>query len=803
MGDAQQMSLGWRLKRERESHYWTQAQLAAKTGGSVPSINRWEHDRVRPRQDMLNLLTEVFGRPPERWGTERSLLWNVPFLRNPYFTGRDQTLLRLHQALSADKVIAASQIRVLSGLGGIGKTQTAIEYAYRYANEYEAVLWVRADSREALISDFASLAMTLALPEKEEVDQFLVGTAVKRWLQEHGPWLLIFDNADELAMVSDFLPRRAGGAVVLTTRSQITGLHIKKISMEKMSQEEAVAFLLQRDTSSGDKDGAEIPARSVSDREWCAAQKLWEVMDGLPLALDQARAYTEARQCSLSDYVDLYRNHRNVLLRERGEPVPEHPDAVANTLSLSFQRVEQKNRVAAELLRLCAFFSPDAIPKELITIGSTYFTTSLQSQTPSALLLNDAISTLRTYSLVQRDPTTLMLSMHRLVQAVLLDELEETEMRTWRARSILTVNAAFPHPEHSTWPLCEQLLPHALLAAQEIERQHIISEEAGHLLHETATYLQDRARYQEAGPLYQQALHIREQQLGPEHPDVATSLNGLGNLYQRQGKYAEAEPLYQRALHIWGQQSGPEHPEVATSLNGLGNLYREQGKYAEAEPLFQRAVRLREQQLEPDHPLIAYPLNNLAILYFEQGKYGEAGQLFQRALQIWERHLEPEHPLVAYSLNNLGETYRKQGKYSEAGQLYQRTLDIWGQQSGSEHPLAAYSLNGLANLYFEQGKCAQAEPLYLRALQIWELQETQHPEMAAVIHDLAIFYETQHRQQEALSLYRRALAIRERAFGPAHPKTQETQEHLTILLRAMDCDALSPLLEISSREQEA
>ncbi len=233
MANGQEWSSGQRLRRERESHHWTQEQLAEKIGGSVPSINRWEHDRSAPRQDMFNLLSEVFGKPPERWGTGRQILWNIPFLRNPYFTGRDQLLQRLHQALAADNTVALSQTRSISGLGGIGKTQTAIEYAYRYANEYEAVLWVQADSREVLVADFVRLALILNVLEKEETDSFRMITAVKRWLEKHGPWLLILDNADDLAVVSDFLPRWPGGAMLLTTQSQISGPHIKNISSGK------------------------------------------------------------------------------------------------------------------------------------------------------------------------------------------------------------------------------------------------------------------------------------------------------------------------------------------------------------------------------------------------------------------------------------------------------------------------------------------------------------------------------------------------------------------------------------------
>ncbi len=216
MADAQSVSLGKRLRQERELRQWTQEELAEKIGRSVPSINRWEHDRAEPQPDALKALTALFGKPPDRWGTSR---WNVPFLRNPYFTGRKPLLSRLHSTLAADKTVALSQTRAISGLGGIGKTQIAIEYAYRYAREYEAVLWVQADSHEVLVSDFARLAQTLELPDKEEKDQWRIVSAVKRWLQEHSAWLLILDNADEPAVLADFLPRGMGGATLVHVSS--------------------------------------------------------------------------------------------------------------------------------------------------------------------------------------------------------------------------------------------------------------------------------------------------------------------------------------------------------------------------------------------------------------------------------------------------------------------------------------------------------------------------------------------------------------------------------------------------------
>src|SRR5207245_443512 len=142
--------------------------------------------------------------------------WNIPFARNPLFTGRENVLKRLYDTLRASKTAA------VSGLGGIGKTQTAVEYAYRNRDDYKAIVWVKAESRESLNSDFVSIAHLLDLPEKQEQEQRLIVEAVKRWFKDHSGWLLICDNADDLKMVRDFLPTGGKGHILLTTRAQAT-----------------------------------------------------------------------------------------------------------------------------------------------------------------------------------------------------------------------------------------------------------------------------------------------------------------------------------------------------------------------------------------------------------------------------------------------------------------------------------------------------------------------------------------------------------------------------------------------------
>ncbi|MDQ2716361.1 MAG: tetratricopeptide repeat protein [Chloroflexota bacterium] len=278
-------------------------------------------------------------------------------------------------------------------------------------------------------------------------------------------------------------------------------------------------------------------------------------------------------------------------------------------------------------MRLCAFLGPDAIAEEILTADASVLGPVLAPVASDAVQRNQAIEALRAYSLMRRDPSKRMLSLHRLVQAVLQDTLEQEERRTWAERALLVITASFPSPEHATWSLCERLLTQAMVGTQIIDGYQIINEKAALFLYEVASYFHGRARYRSAEPLYRRALHIYEQALGSEHPSKGSTLHALATLAQDQGKYAEAEPLYRRALHIYEQALGPEHPDVAYPLNHLALLYSDQGKYSEAEPLSQRALRIREQNLGPEHPLIGQTRRNYAFLLRKMGRDADAQKL--------------------------------------------------------------------------------------------------------------------------------------------------------------------------------
>jgi tetratricopeptide (TPR) repeat protein len=554
-------------------------------------------------------------------------IWNIPYPRNPYFTGREELLSRLAASLRAGQTVGISQPQAVSGLGGVGKTQIALEYVYRYYQEYEAVLWTRADTQEALISGFVAFANLLHLPQQEERDQLKIMQEVKDWLMNHTGWLLLLDNADDLALVQDFLPPAGRGHTLLSTRAASMGRLAQRIEVDALDSESGALLLLRR----AGRLGSDAPLEQAKASERIIARQITQELGGLPLALDQAGAYIEETQCSLADYLHLYRSQRAELLKARGGLVPDHPEPVATTWSLSFDQVQERSLAAADLLRVCAFLHPDAIPEELITEGAAALGPSLQAVAQSLLAFNQAIGVLLSYSLLKRNAEEHQLSIHRLVQAVLKDGMEKHIYRDWAERVVQAVNQALPtEVDYGPYARYERCLPHAQECAQLIEQEQFTSDAASTLLHQTGIYLWTHARYAEAEAFFQQSLRIWEQAYGPDHPQVAYPLNGLAILYREQGKYAEAEPLYQRALRIREHALGPDHPQVAYPLTNLARLYREQGKYAEAEPLYQRALRIREKALGPDHPHTREVVRNYAGLLRKMGREPEATQLEAR-----------------------------------------------------------------------------------------------------------------------------------------------------------------------------
>jgi tetratricopeptide (TPR) repeat protein len=713
-------------------------------------------------------------RPSSTTTPRTPAIWMVPYLRNPHFTGRNELLDHLQRqfALRENEQqhttihhAALTQSQAIKGLGGIGKTQTAIEYAYRARERgrYTHTLWISAASEEAVMSSFAALKDRVpALEQEEESDQRALVNKALRWLEQcPDPWLLIYDNADDITFLPAYLPKEGWGSILLTTRASAIGALAESLEVDALPLEDAIHLLLRRAGCESDT--------TPQERE--EASTIVLALGQFPLAIDQAGAYIEETGCSLADYLLLYQQHQHELLARRGRQTSGYPDSVATTWSLAFEQIEEHHPAAAELLQVCAFMAPDQIPEELLTEGASYWPAALQEVVTDRLRFNQMLSTLLSFSLIKRMGRERQLSMHRLVQVVQQARMTPEEQRQWALRLVFTVLAVFPRESDAfaSWQVCQRLLQQVLACETLIEQHKLLLPEAADLLDRTGKYLIARALYSLAEPLLRRALGMREQLLGPEHLDVAISLHHLGGLCWHLGKYAEAEPLYQRALHIREQYLGPEHYDVAELLNDLALLYYDQGNRTQAELLYLRVLHILERLFGPDHPDATFPLRNLALLYHDQGKYAQAERLCLRALRIDEQHLGSEHPNLAMSLQSLAKLYWKLRKYAQAEPLYQRVLRICEQHMGTEHPNVASIVVDLARLSYDQGQYIQAEQLCQRALRIYEQRlGPEHPSGATPLHWLALVTAQIGTDEESERLERQALHIWEH-LGPEHP----------------------------------
>ena len=522
----------------------------------------------------------------------------------------------------------------MAGLGGVGKTQLAVEYAYRHAGDYTIVWWLRAEQPAALAAEYAALALRLDLPEKDAAEQTVAVAAVRDALRQRGDWLLVFDNAEQPDDIRGYLPG-AGGHVLITSRYGAWDAVAQKIEVKKWPPAVAVEFLAKR-------TGQSAAAADVA----CA-------LDCLPLALEQAAAYVAATGGTLAGYLAIFKRHQVELLRH-GRSGTNYPDNVATTWELSFQRLEEESPAGAALLNLLAFFAPDDIPRDVIAAGAEHLPEPLRAAVADPLAFAEAVAASRRYSLIETDAGA-TLALHRLVQAVVRDRLGEAGRRQWAKAAVQVVNAAFPFDSDdvTTWKECARLLPHGATATDFAEPLAVGVQATARLIVQMGNYSSGRAEYSTAKAAFERAMRIAEKTCGTEHPEVATCVNNLGNVLQDLGDLPGAKAAYERALRIDERAFGPEHPEVATDVNNLGVVLRALRDLPGAKAAFERALRIDEKAFGPEHPEVATDVSNLGGVLRALGDLAGAKAAFERALAICRKFLGDDHPHTNLVRRNL------------------------------------------------------------------------------------------------------------------------------------------------------
>jgi len=695
---------------------------------------------------------------------------NLPFISlGPLFMGRNPDLDRLRLALATGQG-AAVVGRALHGLGGVGKTRLAVEYALRHETDYSALLFLRADDSATLASNFAALAGTdvLDLPEKEAREDETKIAAVNRWLEAHPPWLLILDNVDDeeaVSAVCRLMTRLNGGHVVVTARASNFPASFRKLELDVLDPEAATEFLLERTRDER--------ALAADDNE--RAREIARELGGLALGLEQAGAYIAVERIGFARYLALWRESRQQVIDWFDQTLMSysHDVGLAATWTTSVNRLSPVSR---RLLERLAMLAPDPIPDSLLDVTVPSEVSGFDART--------ARRSLFAYSLATREKGEVgeRFLIHRLVQDFARRGMTKAISKQTIRDAVGWISAAFADDpqEVRNWLVLDSVAPHALAVARRADEAKIadfskhffdqlamlahrivegrliwlmtierpnspprratiwlrkasswlgtsivgIAKPTAQLFDQLAILSFAKARYAEAEQLYCRALAIDELLYGLTHPNVSRDLGNLAFLLQVRSRFEEAERMFRRALQIEKKALGTNHSIVANALGDLARLLKDTNRHAEAEDLFRQALKFKQKLYGEVDPRVVKDLSNLALLLKDTNRAAEAEPLFRQALKIIEVSPKPDQSEVAESCNNLAVVLRDLNLYAEAELFHRRAL--------------ATDLNLVAALLHSTGRTEEAEPLFRQALAIDESKYgPDHVFVARDVRDLA------------------------------------------------------------------
>ncbi|KAF8470650.1 hypothetical protein BDZ91DRAFT_791604 [Kalaharituber pfeilii] len=746
--------------------------------------------------------------------TRLSLSFNVPInishvRRNPDFVGREYLLEQLALEIGEGRDAMDITQVVLHGMGGMGKTQIALEYVYHHRKDYSSAFWINAASEqttktsfiqimEQLIEHHASLldepdykhignllsmvgkldSAGLFSTEKPEEEQHVI-KAVKKWLtaKQNNKWLLVFDNLDDLESfdINDYIPSCDFGTIIITSRRRESMQGRRGLEVYQMQNNEAEKLLL----TSARLDLEKLAPEERKLEEAAAVVAIVQNLGCLPLAIAQAGAYISVQQCLFSHYLREYKTNFNHLLSRKWK-VGKDDRSVFATWELSFNAIKNQNPKAAKLLSLCAFLDND-ICEEFLRRGMKLATNDTS--------LTDSIHLLFSYSIAKRMETYDSFNIHPLVHLCILWklEMEPDEYQKYAVEAFLVVASGIAVPkgrnrEVSDWIFERRNLPHLFAAERQMKYLPLEKEESLAALETLRRTYEEHGHYGKAEEIGTTLLAANKKLFGTNHSKTLDTMYYMAGVYYRQGKYNQALKLYQQVLE-WREKSlGPDHSNTLNTIICVALVYEKQGKYSQALELYQRALAGCGNSLGADHPSTLDTVHNMALVYQNQGKSSQALQLYQRALAGYEKSLGADHPSTLQTVQNMAIVYRTQGKYSQALELYQRALVGKEKSLGADHPSTLQTVQNMATVYGIQGKYSQALQLCQRVLVGKEKSlGADHPSTLNTVGSMAIVYKNQGKYSQALELYQRALAGYEKSLGTDHPDILRTVHNMAVL----------------------
>ncbi|TMR37098.1 tetratricopeptide repeat protein [Nonomuraea zeae] len=721
-------------------------------------------------------------------------VWEKVPKRNPTFTGRADLLTALRKSINTVTAVVA-QPQALQGLGGVGKTQLAIEYAWQYRAHYDLVWWISADQPVLVPSALAGMAQALGLPPADTTGVEQATQAVLRTLQSGVPfrsWLVIFDNAEEPDYIKDFIPR-GPGHVLITSRNSRWSDHEATIQVDVFRREESVGFLKKRLRTSVTESQADLLAEKLGD---------------LPLALEQAAALLARTLMSVEEYVSLLEEQTGRLLSL--EKAPTYPQSMTAAWQLSVSQLEDRIPEAVELLRCCAFFGPEPIPRDVFRRGNRVVGARLSRILSDTILLTNALSNLERFALVKVEPSTRTLQVHRLNQALLRDETPEKDRGELRHEVHLLLAGSAPNDpdETSRWPNFEELLAH-LEPSGVIE---CVEPSVRKFALDLVRYLYVRGSYKPAERLLDQYIQRWSEVSGAQHSDVLVARIHLGNIYRALTFYTRAYEIDSQTLEMMRETLGHEHPETLWATNSYAATLRGRGEFLRAREVDLEALEIYERLFGDEDIRTLRTRNNVAVDYALTSDYPSAQRLLQQIYLYVSGAEGVGRRFLLGVWSTLSRAVRLSDRFQVAADMGEEAYTYGVAQLGDDHPTTLLAAKDYAISLRRAGRLAEALELMRDThTRLVRLYGDGHADTMAAALGLSNALRAVGELEEALQVAERGLKHYPEVFGDDHPFTHASKINLALLARlkgdpakalSIDRDALAGLTARVSRDHD-
>lgn len=721
---------------------------------------------------------EIFEIRQTQSSPSRSVIKMVPYQRNPHFAGRDELLKRLFSKLSSVSPKQYNHRVALYGLGGVGKTQTAIEFIYRHEKSYNDVFWVNSASEEALLSDFQEIAKSAGCLKLDEGGKPTdVAKSVLSWLEQQEGWLLVFDNLDNVATANGYLPKTTSGShVLITTRaSNAISIPAQGLEVDVLEPNEACELFFDRAQldRTGGKSGQNLKAE---------AAKIVTELGFLPLAIEQAAAFVREASKDVFAFLPTYKTRNSYLLQRIPDGNWDYSHTVATTWQLEFDIVAQKEPLAVKLLKLFAFLNPDLILIDFLEKGASGLEDDLRHLFQDPLRTQEALCVLERYSLIKRRNDGI--TIHRLVQAVIAAAMGEVQSDKYQEMVVDMCLATFPDVSRRTErrELCRRFQGQVIAA---LLKASVVRSKWGEVSRRVGCFLDLEGKWKQAEGFHLKAVDVFSETRGVEHPDTLESRIKLSVTYRKQRKWMDAAEQQEKIVEIATRVHGRRHNLTLRSMQALAETYQGQGRLKDALGIQEKLLVARsghggseKVEDEADEETLQF-MASLVVTYRRLGRVEEAAKLGKLTLNLRIDMLGDEHPDTLWSMSNLAVVYRNQRNWEKSLELEERVLNLRLKVLGKEHPDTTWAMANLAVTYRTLGKVKQAIEFAEKSLEV--KRKIFENGSSAVLWGktiLARCYRDDGRFGEAVALDEEVLDLRSRIIGAEHPDTLLSMKNL-------------------------